>query len=423
MSNWLSKQSGTGWSGYDRQVWLLFIGTIINVTGMNMVMPFLSIYMYDRMGVSMTMIGLALFIGTALSAVASYAGGALCDRAGRKPMFMAGLVLQVIAFLLISLAIDAGFSYWPMVAVLSIAFVIDGLYRPVPDIMIADMVSPGQRIGAYGLIRVGFNIGAVVGPVLGGALALFSTSYSAMFYVAAFTTLVFLAMVVTMLKDTKPTGSNDTVRLKDMLTIAGDRPFLAFCLLMALLIIPYSQMYSLLSVYSSAYLGFNTLEVGGIFAVSGLMVILFQFPITFAIGRFRMTSALAFGAVVFAAGFGALAISGSLAMVYFCMVVITVAEMVWVPAGATLQANMAPEALRGRYFGFAGLVGSLGYAIGPMFGGLLKDGMSGHEPLMWLVIGATFLISAAGFPALGRILPRAADSPKGAELKPEQVVA
>lgn len=402
------------WSIYDRQVWILFAGTIINTIGGTMVMPFVSIYMYTQMNVSMTMVGLAFFIGMSLGAVASYVGGSISDRFGRKSVFVAGLAMQVAAFLLISAAIDAKVSYWPLVAVLAIGQIIDGLYRPVPDIMIADVVEPGRRIGAYGLIRVGGNIGAVIGPVLGGALALMSASYSSMFYIAALTTFIYLLVAVFLLRDTKPSGTGSAVRLDEFARIAGDRPFLLFCLLIMVLIIPYSQMYALMSVYSAAYLNMSTLEVGGIFAVSGIMVALFQFPITMVIGRYRMTSMLALASLVFAVGFGLVAVSTTLAMMYICMVIITLAEMIWVPSDATLKASLSPTDRRGQYFGFAGLISAAGYAVGPLFGGILKDSLGGNVPFMWIIIGAIFLVSMAGFMLLTRRIPGATNNDRTA---------
>ncbi|OPY26615.1 MAG: multidrug resistance protein MdtH [Methanocella sp. PtaU1.Bin125] len=410
MSRLIQRLRNKKWSIYDRQVWILFAGTIINTVGGTMVMPFMSIYMYTQMDVSMTMVGLAFFIGTVMGAVASCVGGMVCDRFGRKSIFIAGLTMQVAALLLISVAIDAKVSYWPMVAVLAIGQIIDGLYRPVPDIMIADVVEPGRRIGAYGLIRVGGNIGAVIGPVLGGALALVAMSYSSMFYIAALTTLVFLLVVIYWLRDTKPSDTCNTVRLKEIARIAGDRPFLLVCLIIMLLIIPYSQMYALMSVYCNAYLGMNTLEVGGIFAVSGIMVAIFQFPITMLIGRYRMTSMLALASLVFALGFGLVAVSATLAMMYLCMVIITIAEMIWVPSDSTLKANLAPADRRGQYFGFAGLVSATGYAIGPLFGGVLKDTLNSNVPFMWVAIGAIFLVSMAGFLLLTRMIPAATNN-------------
>jgi MFS family permease len=53
--------------------------------------------------------------------------------------------------------------------------------------MVADVVEPGRRVEAYGLIRIGANLGWVIGPVAGGMLLLVMP-FSWIFYLAAITT-------------------------------------------------------------------------------------------------------------------------------------------------------------------------------------------------------------------------------------------
>jgi MFS family permease len=174
-------------------------------------------------------------------------------------------------------------------------------------------------------------------------------------------------------------------------------------------------MYTLFSVYSSAYVGLDKFWIGVLFGLSGFMVALFQYYISTKVSRHRMTAALAFSAVVFALGFGMLSLSTAFFMPFMAMAVITFAEMIWAPASSTLQANMSPENMRGRYFGFNGLTGSIGWAIGPLFGGVLKDSMNNNVPLMWAVVGAMFLISMIGFLRLGQILSNRVNAARDSE--------
>lgn len=91
--------------------------------------------------------------------------------------------------------------------------------------------------------------------------------------------------------------------------------------------------------------------------------------------------------------------------------------MIWAPAGSTLQANLSPENMRGRYFGFNGLTGSIGWAVGPLFGGVLKDSMNSSVPSMWAVVGAMFLICTAGFILLDRVVPKNMNGPQKKKLE------
>lgn len=396
-------------SGYDRQVWMLFMAEIINVLGTSMIRTFLAIYMFNELHMSMVEVGLALFVSSLSGAVAAYAGGSISDAFGRKKILVCGLALQVIAYLLISVSIDASVPYLAFVTVLSFSALVQGLYQSVPDVMIADVVEPGRRVGAYGLLRIGANLGWVIGPVLGGIMLAF-TPFTWVFYLAAVTTSIYLLMAVYVLRETRSTVKSEKLRLDDIRYIVKDTPFLAYVLIAGFMIIPYQQMYTLLSVYSSDVVKLSDLGIGLSFALSGIMVVLFQFAITLQVGKYRLTNALAFSTVVFAAGFMALTLSTNFIMPFVCSAVATLAEMVWAPAGMTLQANLAPEDRRGRYFGFAGLLTSLGLAVAPLAGGLLMDTLD--DTLMWTIVSATFIVCGACYLLLNRIVPETANAPR-----------
>lgn len=180
------------------------------------------------------------------------------------------------------------------------------------------------------------------------------TSYGNLFYITALTTLTYLIIAAFLLRDTRPKLQPKRLRLRDIAVVAADRPFLAFCLLMLFMIISYQQMYTLFTVYSSAYVGLSKFWIGVLYALSGLMVALFQYGVSSEANKYKMTSALAFSAALFAIGF----------------FMLSLVEMVWSPASSTMQASLSPESMRGRYFGFNGLTGNIGWAVGPLFGGL-----------------------------------------------------
>jgi len=389
---------------FDRQVWALFGASIVAVMGSSLVMTFMSIYMYEHLGMTMTQVGIADFITTIMGAGAAYAGGSLCDTYGRRKLLIAGLTLQVFSYLLISLSIDARLSIPLFIAALAFNSFNGGLYSTIPSVMIADIVEPGRLVEAYGLTRIGSNLGWVAGPIIGGVFLIF-TSYANLFYITAITTFTYLLIALFVLRDTRPKIATERFKFRDIITVARDRQFLAFCLLSLFMTIPYQQMYTLFSVYSSAYVGLSQFWIGVLFALSGMMVASTQYYISIRVSRHRMTSMIALGALVFALGFGMLSISTAIFMPFLGMAIITTGEMIWSPASSTLQANMSPEKMRGRYFGLNGLTGNIGWAIGPLFGGVLKDSMNNHVPAMWAVIGAMFLLCTLSFIMLGRAIP------------------
>ena len=406
---------------FDRQVWALFGANIIAVMGTSLVMTFMSIYMYENLGMSMTQVGIADFITAIAGAAAAYGGGSLCDIHGRKKILVAGLTLQILSYLLIIVTIDARASIPIFVLALTINSFNGGIYKTIPDVMIADIVKPYDLVEAYGLTRIGANLGWVFGPVIGG-LCLIFTSYANLFFITAFTTFLYLMIALFILRDTKKaTRTVERFKLQDIIVVARDTPFLLFCLLMMFMIIPYQQMYTLFSVYSSSYVGLSNFWIGVLFALSGLMVALLQYYISQKVSRHKMTTALAVSALIFLIGFCLLSVSTAFIIPFIAMGIITFAEMIWSPASSTLQAGLSPEKMRGRYFGFNGLTGSIGWAIGPLFGGILKDSMNNNVPQMWIVIGAMFLICAIGFVLLNRVMPIRANDTR-AEEKLEKIV-
>jgi MFS family permease len=408
----LQKLKGSRLWTFDRQIWMLFLAEIINVFGTSIIRTFLAIYMYEEMHIPLAGVGVALFVSSLTGAAAAYAGGSIADAHGRKKVLVTGLALQIVAYVLISLSIDASVPYVIFLGVLALSSLIQGFYQSVPDVMVADVVEPGRRVEAYGILRVGANLGWVIGPVVGGLL-LVVMPFSWVFYLAAATTFGYLLIASFELRETKATRQSEKLHASDVLYILKDRPFIGYVALTALMLIPYQQMYTLLSVYSSDVVRLGDFWIGILFAMSGVMVVVFQFPISLRVKNHRLTTMLALSTLVFAAGFSLLGLSTAFAVPFLCMAVATTAEMIWAPAGSTMQANLAPEDRRGRYFGFAGLLTSLGIAFGPLTGGVLLDTLNNDTPLMWGIVAAMFLACGAGFLLLNRLVPEAANAPQG----------
>mgnify|MGYP003362156047 FL=1 len=59
--------------------WLI-IGAMFSAVGMSFVWPLTSVYLHDRLGVSLTLIGVVLLFNSLASVLGSYLGGYLYDR-------------------------------------------------------------------------------------------------------------------------------------------------------------------------------------------------------------------------------------------------------------------------------------------------------------------------------------------------------
>ena len=394
------------WTGiklpsFDKRVWILFAGMALNQFGMSIVMPFISIYLYVHEGTPATLVGFAMFFSTAVGALFQLIGGEACDRFGRRAVLVGGLLLLIVSFLCLGWSVSVHAPYHFYLIFLTLTRVAVGLFKPIPNVIAADIVPPGQRMEAFGVLRIATNIGFAVGPAVGGLMALLS--YSSMFYLTAITSTCYLLIVLRFIGDTR-TCAREERRAGGVGTILADRPFMAFAALTFAVAIVYSQMYSPMSMYAGLR-GLTEPEVGMLFAINGLMVVLVQYSVTQVADRYRMTVAMGFGTLLYAIGFGLAAVSGTFVLLALCIFIITMGELCYQPALITLTANMSSRDSRGRYQGFSGLMGTLGFAIGPLAGGFLLDSFHSSPEVVWVIVGLAGLLCAAGFIYLKKLVP------------------
>ncbi|BAI62627.1 MFS transporter [Methanocella paludicola SANAE] len=386
---------------YDRRLWILFFGMALNQFGMSIVMPFISIYLYYYQGVSAGLVGFAMFASSFVGAIFQFVGGEMCDRMGRRFTFILGLSILITSFLLLGWAVGAKAHYGLYLLILCMTRVATGLFRPIPNIIATDLVPPQKRLEAFSLLRIGQNAGFALGPMVGGVMAMLS--YSSMFYFTAVTSTIYLLLVIFFISDTRTCIPARRFTLKDLRRIPDDRPFMVFSILVFLVSVVYSQMYSPLSVYSKGFVGIPEVEIGMLFAINGIMVVVAQYFVTRLTDRYRLTLSMALGVTLYALGFGLVAFSHNFLMLALCIFIVTLGELTYMPPQTTLTANLSTEENRGRYQGFSGLTSTLGFAVGPLLGGVLLDHLPGMY--VWLIVGTAGLGCALSFIYLRKLVP------------------
>ena len=118
-------------------------------------------------GLSIGRIGLLAALYPGVWCIGQLFTGAWSDRVGRKPLIVAGMVLQGGALALMATA-DA-FSLWALGAVL--VGVGTALVYPTLIAAVGDVAHPRWRATAVGVYRLWRDIGYVVGALLGGIVA------------------------------------------------------------------------------------------------------------------------------------------------------------------------------------------------------------------------------------------------------------
>jgi MFS family permease len=382
---------------FPRQVWVLVAGTFVNALGSGLVFPFLTLYLRQRMGVSLVQIGFVFTLNSATSLAAGMVGGLLADRVGRRLVMLASLVATAVVLFLMGVA-----TTFIQVAALAAALGLTSpIFGPARDAMLADLTQPDQRAEAYSVLRVASNMGFAVGPAIGGFLA--ATSYFLSFSFAALGSLIFFVLTLTLVKETRPAAASEdkaSVPLAGFGPVLRDRVFMTFIGMFVLTSIVYSQITTNLPVYMKESFGLGEQYFGWVMTTNAAMVVVFQMWVTRKVAPWKRLTAMAVGAVLYAVGVGAISGITFFAGFILCATVYTVGEMIVAPVATAFVADLSPADMRGRYMGVLSLTWGASYGIGPALGGAIYD--AGFRQQLWLMSGALGLVAAAGFLLLQR---------------------
>jgi DHA1 family tetracycline resistance protein-like MFS transporter len=171
----MTSQNSSAKSGYakhlekfkindKRAMFTIILCILLDSFGYSMVLPLLPGIAMD-FGANDIMVGI-LISSNALSAlICCPIWGKLSDKYGRKPILIISQVGTSVSFLILGLS-DSLF-------VILISRILDGIFGgqiPVIRAYISDITTPQTRASNMGKIMVGFTLGMIAGPLLGGFL-------------------------------------------------------------------------------------------------------------------------------------------------------------------------------------------------------------------------------------------------------------
>jgi MFS family permease len=343
----------------------------------------------------MTLAGMILLAAGLCSAVTQALGGALSDRFGRRPILLTASLVSI--FLYSGLAVLIGISA-PVWAI-AIAYIAGRSMltttRPVISAMVADFTSKERLTEAYGIIRIGANIGWAAGPAIGGYLATF-LPYGWLFGIPVLTCGI-VSLIVFFFIHESSYGVNKSISFRSILPNADDRPFLVFVVLSLLVFIVAGQMTSTLSIFAVDRVGFSTAHYGLLLTLNGLIVIFFQYPMTLALRRLAKFRALILGSLLYGVGYLSLGWITQFGWALGAMAIITTGEIINSPVALSVIGGLSPQDQRGRYMGIFGLSETMGMAIGPLLGGILLDAFPFDLKLVWAPIASIAFVAAMGY--------------------------
>lgn len=403
--NWLQQTYG----GLPATTWTLCAAAFVNRSGA-MVLPYLSLYLGARFGMSVERAGYFVSLYGVGSIVGNLLGGRLIDPLGPVRVQIVMLASAAVWMWLVTLA------HTPLL--LGVGIFVLGLLNDAfrPGNMAAVLASVPADRGplALTLNRVAVNAGWAIGPTVGGQLA--HIDYRWLFVVDGATSL--LAALVLLFAvprrlpyerpadhPSAPTDAADLARAAVGTSPWRDGRFLCLLGTTIATLLAFMQYFSTETRYLKNVFGYGEQTIGWLLAINPTLIVLFEMPLVRSLrGRPRLPI-VAFGTLLIALAFPllvptAFGVGGILAQ----LVLLTVGEMYSFSMLSSFVSDRAPAARRGAYLGVYGASFSLAFVLAPALGGLVYERLGADA--LWYGCGAVGGLAALGYRALHRAYPR-----------------
>lgn len=179
---------------------VLWFGQFFVLAGMTMIIPFMSLYLQEELGVTdpqqVAWWTNTIYAATFISAFVSQPlWGSVADRFGRKLMLLRSGFGMAIVISLMGFATSA----WQLLLLRLLNGLISG-FVPAANALVS-ATTPKNRIGfAMGMLQSGAVAGTILGPLLGGLLAEWA-GYRPIFYITGASTFVTSLLVWLVVKE------------------------------------------------------------------------------------------------------------------------------------------------------------------------------------------------------------------------------
>ena len=389
------KQTGLfyidSFKGLSREVWLLAMVTFINRAG-TMVIPFLSLFLTEDMGLSLIQIGWVMSSFGVGSVLGSWIGGKLTDRIGFYEVMLGALIGSGVAFIILQYV--SGFI--PFCIGIFVLTLIADSFRPALFVALRGYASPENRTRAVTLIRLAINLGFSMGPAIGG-LIITSLSYSGLFWVDGLTCIVAAGLFSLALPRKKRSNQEEKKENEVIRSPYKDGPFLFFHLARVLISIPFLQYFSTVPLFYSEIHGMSEADIGLLLGFNGLLIFLVEMPLIKYCEQkgYDIFNIMIASVVLFALSFIVVVVIPTIFFLWIGMALMTVGEMLNFPFMNRFVFDRSDKGPPGAYMALFTISWSVAHIFGHNLG-MRSVNAWGFNTTWWLCVcclgAATFLL-------------------------------
>jgi MFS family permease len=158
----------------DGPLRFLLLSSFLIPLGSFMVLPFMSVFLHERLGMGLGTVGVVLAVASLVQFSGGIVGGALADRIGLRRTMLWALIIRTAGFVGLLLALR-----WPPLAVGALVLTCCGaaLYLPANKAYLVHGVDDERRPAFLSAGNAALNAGMAVGPLVAGPFVLSSPGW------------------------------------------------------------------------------------------------------------------------------------------------------------------------------------------------------------------------------------------------------
>ncbi|AZF42053.1 Multidrug resistance protein B [Pseudomonas sp. R1-43-08] len=381
---------------YPRTVNLLLSATLLLTLAKAITFPYLVIYLTRHFALDISQVGLVIGSSLIVGSLLSVYGGFLVDRVNSYRLLLGLSLVFVLGFIGTVVAQNI-WAFYSCLILINLAYA-------VIDIAIkagfASLLPEDGRSEVFSIKYTLTNIGYAVGPFFGAMVATLDISLP--FILSALLGVGFF-LLYWRLGDRTLTSVDATQKPVPFLAVGRvllkDHRLVCFTLGGLLSAVVFGQFTAYLSQYlvTTTTAEYTYTVISAVLTTNAVLVIALQYLIGRRISHRYLSQWLIAGLGMFMLGLIGFALANSVVWWVVAMAVFTVGEIIVFPAEYMFIDRIAPDALRGMYYGAQNL-SNLGAALGPVLCGMVLASLPAHY--MFYMLGM-FIVGGGVFYFIG----------------------
>lgn len=385
-------------------VWILAGGRLLSEIGSGFTLFYAPIFFVNQVGISATLVGLAIGAASLSGVFGRFWGGSAVDspKWGRKKTLLVAASISALADVFLATTHN-----FPTLILGNLLMGLGiGIYWPATEAAIIDLTTAQQRNEAFAITRLADNLGLSLGVILGGALIAASGNYRTLFVIDGISFVIFFAIIYFAIAETYKFSPHHEPSHQGWLTALRDRTLMIYVLVNILFTTYLAQIHSTLPLYLKNFVtigglqsGFSEKVISGLFTWHITFAVICQLPMARLLNYFSRINGLIMSLILWGISFILVWLTGivnqPLIFIILALGMMSLAMISYTPSASAFIADIAPESLRGVYLAINSQCWAIGYFIGPSIGGYALDQSANFVMSYWLTCAISIVLGIA----------------------------